>query len=116
MYNTSCNFNKKTGEAEFEEMKWMMPIQAMTKVKMTEVVNKKIEMVITINGDVQNNILQKFGQKKVKKNERDVEFAIAQRTTAREFLWHLNRIHHWWNCAGEDKKNNPPLEIEVKEK
>lgn len=44
MYNTKCQFNKQTGQIEFQEMQWMVPIQALTQVKMTEVPGKKIEI------------------------------------------------------------------------
>jgi hypothetical protein len=48
--------------------------------------------------------------KKVSKGERSVEFSTQRRTMAREFLWHLIRLHHWWNCRG---KNNTAQRLEV---
>jgi len=31
----------------------------------------------------------------------------------RDFLWHLKRIHHWWNCGMKEglESNRKPLEI-----
>jgi hypothetical protein len=60
----------------------------------------------------QNEILEKYGVKKVNKSERLVEFNLARKTTAREFLWHLVRIHHWWNCRGKNNTNKP-LEVKL---
>ena len=113
MYNTKCHFDKKTGKIEFDEMQWQIPIQAIALVKMIEVQGKRIELKIFTDLKKQNEILQQHGQKKVTKNERSVEFNISRKTTARDFLWHLKRIHHWWNCAGKNN-SNPPLEIQFK--
>ena len=67
-------------------------------------------MVIHIDGKLQNEILKKTNNKPVSKTQRDVEFNISRATSARDFLWHLRRIHHWWNCAGADN-THPGLEI-----
>ena len=77
---------------------------------MIEEKNKKIELIMYTDLQKQNDILKKYGEKKVAKNERTVDFNINKRTTARDFLWHIKRIHHWWNCAGKDN-HTPPLEI-----
>ena len=54
-----------------------------------------------------------MGAKKVKpKAEREVEFNVERRTSARELLWHLKRIHHWWNCQGASNTTEP-LEIQI---
>ena len=80
---------------------------------MVEEKNKKIEYTIYMDADKQNRILKEHGEKKVSKVERTVDFNINKRTTARDFLWHIKRIHHFWNCADLDGKRNntPPLEI-----
>jgi hypothetical protein len=44
MYNTKCEFDKKTGQIQFCEMQWQLPIQALRLVKMTEIPGKKIEL------------------------------------------------------------------------
>ena len=67
-------------------------------------------MVLDTDKAKQDEILVKKGMKKVSKYARDVEFNMSRRTTARDFLWHLRRIHHWWNCTGADNKS-PPLEV-----
>jgi hypothetical protein len=91
----------------------MLPIQALKLVKMIEVPGKKIELKLFTDLNEQNNILKQHGQKKMTKSERSIEFNAARKTTCRDFIWHLKRIHHWWNCAGKDNKN-PPLEIQIK--
>lgn len=115
MFNTDCGFNAKTGKIEFHTLQWQMPIQAITKVSIAEEKGKKIKMTISIDGSVQNQILQQFGFKKVTKTERSVEFAVRQRTTARDFLWHLKRIHHWWNCCSDKntEKGKSPAALVV---
>ena len=52
MFNTECEFNEKTGEIEFKSKQWEVPIQAITKIVITEDKEKKIKMVITIDKDV----------------------------------------------------------------
>mmetsp|Transcript_1052 Transcript_1052/g.1939 ORF Transcript_1052/g.1939 Transcript_1052/m.1939 type:complete len:127 (-) Transcript_1052:119-499(-) len=113
MYNTKCSYNKKSGLFEFQELQWQIPIQALTQVKMIEVPGKKIEIRLLTDLKMQSEILEKYNQKKVTKNERIVEFNASRKTTAREFLWHLKRIHHWWNCRGKGNQN-PPLDIQFK--
>jgi hypothetical protein len=80
---------------------------------MIEVPNKKIELFISMDFNKQNEILVAAGEKKVQKSERQVDFSINKKTTARDFIWHLKRIHHYWNCAGKDNVT-PPLEIVFK--
>ena len=57
-----------------------------------------------------NEILKKHGDKAVSTTERNIEFSENQKTTAQDFLWHIKRIHHWWNCAGKTNQT-PPLDI-----
>ena len=65
---------------------------------------------------MQNQILTHYGHKKVTKTERSVEFSHEKKTTARDFLWHLRRINHWWNCCSKDKSSQAkPLEVVVVE-
>ena len=75
--------------------------------------DKKIELRIQSDATHMNAILKQHGQKKVSKSERTVDFNVNRKTTARDFIWHLKRVHHWWNCAGKDN-NTPPLAIEFK--
>ena len=117
LYNTKCTFDtKQTGEINFDEMAWLVPIEAITAVKLVEEKDKKIELIITTDLECQNSILKAHGQQKVKKTERNVEFNVSRRTTARDFLWHLKRIHHWWNFAQPSggQNNGKPLEITIK--
>lgn len=62
MYNTKCAFDiKQTGEIKFEEMAWLVPIEAITAVKMVEDPGKKIELIITTDLECQNSILKAHG-------------------------------------------------------
>ena len=79
-------------------MAWLVPIEAISNAVMSES-KGKIELKLTLNMDCQNSILKQHGLKKVSKSERIVEFNSSRRTTARDFLWHIKRIHHWWNFA-----------------
>ena len=83
---------------------------------MKEVQGKRIEITLKTDLQLQNELLAQYKRKKVTKDERSLEFGINNRTTARDFLWHIKRIHHWWNCAQKDGEpnNTPPLEIQFK--
>jgi len=58
MFNTDCSFNKKNGQIEFNTLQWQIPIQAIQKVIINEEAGKKIKMSLTIDGSLQNQILQ----------------------------------------------------------
>ena len=94
MFNTKCKFNNKTGHIEFEELKWRVPIQAIKQIKMLEK-KDNIELKITTDGKLQNELLFKYGFDKVKDTERSLNFNSNRKTTARDFVWHLIRIHHF---------------------
>ena len=96
-------------------MKWQVPIQAITLVKMTELKDKRIDLELVIDGNYQNEVLKKHNIKKVTKTKREVSFSIARRTMCRDFLWHIKRLHHWWNCGMKEgvEANRKPLSIEV---
>ena len=50
MYNTECSFNKKSGDIEFNALKWQVPIQAMQKIVLQEVQKtQKIVFSITLD-------------------------------------------------------------------
>jgi hypothetical protein len=88
-------------------MAWLVPIEAITQVKLIDSPGKKIELSITADLDAQNSILTSHSLKKVSKSQRDIEFNYSRMTTARDFLWHIKRIHHWWNFASPSGgKNN----------
>jgi len=83
---------------------------------MTEIKDKRIDLVISMDPKYQAEVLLKHGLKKVSKVQREVSFGIARRTMCRDFLWHLKRIHHWWNCGMKEglEANRKPLEIKDK--
>jgi len=58
LYNTKCSFNKKTGQIEFGDIAWLVPVEAITAVKMTEVPGKKIELHLYADLECQNAILK----------------------------------------------------------
>ena len=66
---------------------------------MTELQNKRIDLELVMDGPYQNDVLKKYGMKKMTKVKRELSFAISRRTMCRDFLWHLKRLHHWWNCG-----------------
>jgi len=49
--------------------------------------------------------------KKMTKTKREVSFSISRRTMCRDFLWHIKRLHHWWNCGMKEgvEANRKPL-------
>lgn len=116
LYNTQCTWNPKTGKIEFKELAWMMPIEALTKITMTEYEGKKVDLNMVVDLECQNQIIAKHGLKKITKSERNVEFNVSRKTIARDFLWNLRRIHHWWNYAAPSghKNNNKALIINTK--
>jgi hypothetical protein len=50
----------------------------------------------------------------VTKSLREVEFHASRKTSARDFLWHLKRIHHWWNFAKPSGNGNNGKDLEIK--
>jgi len=88
-------------------MAWLVPIEAITQVKLIDSPGKKIELSITADLDAQNSILTSHSLKKVSKSQRDIEFNYSRMTTARDFLWHFKRILLCWNFASPSGgKNN----------
>ena len=78
MYNTECSFNKKSGEIEYNSLKWQVPIQAMQKIVLQEVQKtQKIVFSISLDKIKSAEILSQFDIKKVSKTEMTVEFDIA---------------------------------------
>ena len=57
MYNTKCDFNKKTGQIEFGGEQWVVPIQSIKLIKMKEVKDKRIEFTISTDLTQQNDLL-----------------------------------------------------------
>ena len=82
---------------------------------MVEVKDKRIDIEIVLNSNYQNEVLKKHGMKKVSKVKREISFVISRKTMCREFLWHLKRLHHWWNCGMNEapEKDRKPLKIDV---
>ena len=70
-------------------------------------------MKLITNYEKMNAILKNHGLKKANKAERLVHFNISHKDVARDFIWHLKRIHHWWNCSGKDNEK-PVLGIKFK--
>ena len=59
LYNTECSFDKQ-GNIQLKEFKWMLPIQAITKIVMKEIKGSRVDLEIEINGNLQNEILKKY--------------------------------------------------------
>lgn len=56
LYNTECDFDKESGEIKFKKLKWIVPIEAMTKIDLVEHrKSEKLQVKIHIN-----EICQKF--------------------------------------------------------
>ena len=92
-----------------------MPIEALTKIELVEhSKSEKLEIKMHINDLCQKTILKKYNLPSVTKNFRDVEFHCSRKTSARDFLWNLKRIHHWWNFAKPSGNMNNGKELEVK--
>lgn len=67
---------------------------------MLESEKKGIEVKIFPDQRKMNDILYKFGLKKNFKTEMLIQFPASRKDQARELIWNLKRIHHWWNCSG----------------
>ena len=57
--------------------------------------------------NLMNALLRQKGEKKAEKSEREIFFKPNRMEIAREFIWQIKRIHHWWNCSGEGNNNDP---------
>ena len=72
MYNTECKFNKK-GEIEFDNMKWIVPIEAITKIELIHSVKSGVcDMKLHIDKEAQNKIVARHKLPAVSKILREV--------------------------------------------
>lgn len=78
---------------------------------MVEHRDKRIDIEIILDGSYQNEVLKKHGMKKITKVKREISFVISRKTMCRDFLWHIKRLHHWWNCGMNEakEKDRKPL-------
>ena len=81
---------------------------------MSETKDKKIELAISTDKNMVNSIMKAQGDKKAAKYEREVFFNKHRYEIAREFIWQIKRIHHWWNNSGDEGSENQPLEVQIK--
>lgn len=78
-------------------------------------------MKISIDAKRQNKIVERHKLPSISKALREVQFEGSRKTAARDFLWNLKRIHHWWNHAQKSQSGNSEsdvkeLEIKIIEK
>ncbi len=110
MFNVEADFDKKGNQVAFKKMKWKTPLESVTSVTLT-MTEDRITLTLLADLDRQNSILLNAGFKKIKKNKRKLQFPDA--TTARDFLFHIKRVHHLWNRSG-GRHNNQAIEISDK--
>lgn len=91
------HFNKNSCRIDIKVNDWQLPIQAITSITIIEDgKNKKLALKIFSDQKLQSRLMELYNQKKQASGERIIEFPLYKRTTARDFIWHVKRIHHWW--------------------
>ena len=65
-----------------------------------------------LNGEQkQNDILVAAGYKMVKKNKEKRKLKFMDITAARDFLFHLKRLHHLWNRSQGRHDDTPAVQV-----
>ena len=108
MFNVEGDFNKKTCEVEYKEMKWRHPIEAITKIEISRT-EGRLSLTIYFDPDVQNLVLVMEGHKKLKTFDRKIEF--RDDLSARDFLFNLKRLQHMWCCSKLAKTPRKRMEV-----
>lgn len=91
MFNVEADFNKKTNTVEFKKMKWKVPIESIETAILT-MTDDRITITLMTNKKKQNDILAKFGGKRINKDKRKLQFGCV--ITARDFLYNVKRLNY----------------------
>lgn len=94
MFNVDADFDKKTNTVVFKKMKWKVPIEAIIKADLS-MTDDRITITLFTEKKKQNDILVQHGGKRINKDKRKLQFPDAY--TARDFLFHIKRLHFQWN-------------------
>jgi hypothetical protein len=114
LFNVTADFETSKDKAVqnpvlWKKCNWKVPPQAVEKVVIEEK-SSCVAMKIHFNLQKMNDILSQNGQKKIKKEKRT--FLFGNLPSARDFLFHLRRLHHLHNTVIGKNPSAPVLVIE----
>ena len=98
LINVEAEFTDNTcTDVKYDSLKWKVPIKAMNGLQLSE--DKEfLKISVFFDIDELNRVMAEHGAtKKQKKDKRSLKFADP--ATARDFLFHLKRLHHEHNCS-----------------
>jgi len=111
MMNVEAGFaDKECRSVNFKDLKWRVPLEALVRVQL----NKDKEYIVVsvfFNEQKQNDILVAAGYKMVKKNKEKRKLKFMDVTAARDFLFHLKRLHHLWNRSQGRHDDCPQVQV-----
>lgn len=97
MMNVDAGFSDKTcKQCTYKDLKWRVPLEALVRVQLNQE-KEYIVMSVYFNEAKQNEILVAAGYKMVKKDKEKRKLKFMDVAAARDFLFHLKRLHHLWN-------------------
>ena len=94
----------------YKDLKWRVPLEALVRV---QIERKKEYLVLSVyfNEQKQNDILVAAGYKMVKKDKEKRKLQFMDIAAARDFLFHLKRLHHLWNRSQGRQDDCPPIQV-----
>ena len=97
MMNVEAGFSDSTCKSvSYKDLKWRVPLEALVRVQLDKS-KEYIVMSVYFNEQKQNDILVAAGYKMVKKDKEKRKLKFMDTSAARDFLFHLKRLHHLWN-------------------
>ena len=97
MMNVEAGFTDSTCKSvSYKDLKWRVPLEALVRVQLDRS-KEYIVLSVYFNEQKQNDILVAAGYKMVKKDKEKRKLKFMDVSAARDFLFHLKRLHHLWN-------------------
>lgn len=75
-------------------MKWRVPIESIQSATLT-MTEDRVTITFMTDKKQQNDILVRFGGKRINKDKRKLQFPDVN--TARDYLFHIKRLNFFWN-------------------
>lgn len=106
MFNVEAEWpDTKSPECKFKEMKWRMPIEAITHVEITQD-DGMITLTLKFDFARNNIILVSHGYPKLPQDSCTRKLKFPDAITTRTFLFHIKRIQHMHCCSEIARKKN----------
>ena len=109
MMNVDAGFTDATcTQASFKDLKWRVPLEALVRVQL-DYAKEYIVISVYFNEQKQNDILTAAGHKPVKAGKEKRKLKFMDISAARDFMFHLKRLHHLWNRSQGRHEDCPAI-------